>query len=170
MIELLENLYREHRQGLFTFALSIVRSPDLAEDAVQNALANMLRRSNQQESSLQTQITVGYLFRAVRNASIDLVRSDRRKLSLSESLFAEFRSVDGMAGPSERLLTKERDEILRQAVDELTETDREAVVLKLFAGLTFEESGDVAETSPKTMATRYRRAIAKLENHLKGQL
>jgi RNA polymerase sigma-70 factor (ECF subfamily) len=170
MIELLENLYREHRQGLFTFALSVVGSADLAEDAIQNAFTNLLRQSHQQESNCESELTVGYLFRAVRNAAVDLLRSDKRKRVLGESLFEEFRLHDGLDEPSNHLLTKERNEILRRAVNELPVKDKEAVVLKLFAGLTFDQSGEVAETSPKTMATRYRRAIAKLENQLKGQL
>jgi RNA polymerase sigma-70 factor (ECF subfamily) len=68
------------------------------------------------------------------------------------------------------LLTRERDELLKEALNQLPDTDREAVVLKLFAGLTFEQAGEVTETSPKTIATRYRRALGKLENQLKGQL
>jgi RNA polymerase sigma factor (sigma-70 family) len=68
------------------------------------------------------------------------------------------------------LLAKERDSLLRSAIDQLSETDREAVVLKLYAGLTFEQAGKIADESPKTIATRYRRALEKLEVQLKGQL
>jgi RNA polymerase sigma-70 factor (ECF subfamily) len=197
MIELLENLYRQHRQGLFTLALSIVRSPDLAEDAIQNAFTKLFHRvgvdselptkknmANRefenrdcetrdwtaQEAALKNGNAVAYVFRAVRNSAIDLHRADTRKRNLGESLFAEFRSGDAVDGPPERLLTKERDELLKQAIDKLPEKDREAVILKLFAGLTFEQAGQVAVASPKTIASRYRRALEKLENQLKGQI
>ncbi len=170
MIELLENLYRKHRQGLFTFALSIVRSSHLAEDAVQNAFANLIRQADESDRGGRDQIAAGYLYRSVRNASIDLVRADSRNRCLTESMFENLDSGGQRDEPSNNALTNERDEILRAAVDELGDADREAVVLKLFAGLTFEQAGEATGTSPKTIASRYRRAIAKLENQLKDQL
>ena len=170
MNELLENLYRKHRQGLYSFALSIVCSPDLAEDAVQNAFAKLFRNPNGNESVFRNGNGVAYVFQAVRNSAIDLQRADARKLRFSKVLFDRYQSPGDSDCPTERLLTRERDELLKKAIDQLAETDREAIVLKLFAGLTFEQAGKVAQTSPKTIATRYRRALEKLENHLKGQL
>lgn len=67
-------------------------------------------------------------------------------------------------------LTAERDQILRSAVDDLDEAERAVVVLKTFAGLTFAAIGEVLEQSEKTVATRYRRALLKLEEKLRGQL
>ena len=170
MNELLENLYRQHRQGLYSFALSIVRSPDLAEDAVQNAFAKLFLNPSGKSSVLENGNAVAYVFQAVRNSAIDLQRSDVRKRRLSEALFATHQPLQESNCPSEALLTRERDELLRNAIDQLSDADHEAVVLKLFAGLTFEQAGIVSQTSPKTIATRYRRALEKLENHLKGQL
>lgn len=170
MNELLENLYRKHRQGLYSFALSIVCSPDLAEDAVQNAFAKLFRNPNGKESVLRNGNAVAYVFQTVRNSAIDLQRSDSREHRLSKALFAGYQPPQESNCPSEALLTRERDELLRSAIDQLSDPDREAVVLKLFAGLTFEQAGVVSQTSPKTIATRYRRALEKLENHLKGQL
>ena len=112
---------------------------------------------------------VPYVFRCVRNCAIDLQRKRRREKRLKESLFeqAQGSSSDSSA---DSMLTQERADILRAAIDGLAEAEREVVVLKVFAGLTFEQAGEMAETSPKTMATRYRRALVKLENQLKGQL
>ena len=170
MNELLENLYRRHRQGLYSFALSIVGSPEVAEDAVQNAFAKLFQSPNGKEFVLRNGNAVAYVFQTVRNSAIDLQRSDARKNRLSEVLFAKYQTYPESNCPSTGLLTQERDEMLRKAIDQLSESDREAVVLKLFAGLTFEQAGEVTETSPKTIASRYRRALDKLENHLKGQL
>ena len=170
MNELLENLYRLHRQGLYSFALSIVRSPDLAEDAVQNAFEKLFRNSNGNESVLRNGNAVAYVFQTVRNSAIDLQRTSARTHRLSEALFDQYRQPEESNCPSERLLTRERDGLLKDAIDRLADPDREAIVLKLFAGLTFEQAGKIAETSPKTIATRYRRALEKLENHLKGRL
>ena len=170
MSESLENVYREHRQGLFSFALSIAGCPQLAEDAIQIAFANLHRTEAVARSGSCNGEVVAYVFQSVRNSTIDLQRSDQRQKKLSQSLFADYSSREQPSSPPEHLLTKERDRLLRDAIDQLPESDREAIVLKLFAGLTFDQAGIVANTSPKTIATRYRRALGKLENNLKGQL
>lgn len=168
MQQWMESFYREHRQGLFTYALSIVGCPQTAEDAIQNAFAR-LHRGSSLADELKHQKMVPYVFRCVRNCAIDLQRKRRREKRLKESLFeqAQGSSSDSSA---DSMLTQERADILRAAIDGLAEAEREVVVLKVFAGLTFEQAGEMAETSPKTMATRYRRALVKLENQLKGQL
>ena len=170
MIESLENVYRENRQGLFSFALSISGCPQLAEDAIQIAFTNLHRTGALTSGPYSNGEIVAYVFRSVRNSAIDLKRSDQRQKRLSESLFTEYQFREHPSTPSEQLLTKERDTLLRDAIDRLPELDREAIVLKLFAGLTFAQAGSVANTSPKTMATRYRRVLGKLENQLKGQI
>jgi RNA polymerase sigma-70 factor (ECF subfamily) len=72
--------------------------------------------------------------------------------------------------PAEDVLTAERDQILRIAVHDLDDADREVIVMKIFAGLTFDAVGEILYQSAKTVATRYRRALMKLEERLRGQL
>ena len=164
MNRVLEQIYREHRQGLYSLALSITRSHSLAEDSIQNAFTRLFTRANP-ESDL-----VPYVFKSVRNSAIDLVRNRQRRSRLNESLFESNEDLDLKANPHETLVVQERTTILQEAIDELDEREREAVVLKSLADLTFEQVGEITGTSPKTIATRYRRALKKLEEKLKGQL
>jgi len=64
MSELLEAVYREHRQGLYSLAVTITASHQLAEDAVHNAFARMIRTVQPEQDNL-----VPYVFRSVRNAA-----------------------------------------------------------------------------------------------------
>jgi len=169
MQQWMESLYREHRQGLFTYALSILGCQQSAEDAIQNAFARLHGGSNLADE-MEPEKMVPYVFRCVRNCAIDLQRTQQRQRRLGESLFETVRQIDNNPSPPDLLLTEERAEMLRSVIDGLAELEREVVVLKVFAGLTFEQAGEMAQTSPKTMATRYRRALVKLENQLKGQL
>ncbi|WP_157665037.1 RNA polymerase sigma factor [Mariniblastus fucicola] len=165
----MESLYREHRQGLFTYALSILGCGQTAEDAIQNAFAR-LHDAPIPIGGIEDDKMVPYVFRCVRNCAIDLQRNQQRQQRLGESLFESVQQREDQASPDDAMLTQERAEQLRAAIDGLAELEREVVVLKIFAGLTFEQAGEMAETSPKTMATRYRRALLKLKDHLKGQL
>jgi RNA polymerase sigma-70 factor (ECF subfamily) len=79
-------------------------------------------------------------------------------------------SLPDSESPADDVLTAERDQILRTAVNELDESDREVVVLKIFAGLTFDAVAEILDQPAKTVATRYRRSLMKLEERLRGQL
>ena len=161
----LESVYRTHRQGLFSLAVSITGSHQLAEDSVHNAFAKLFKHS------LPPGDLVAYVFKSVRNAAIDTTRKHRRETKLTDSLINGFLPPKRQAcEPHENLLTKERHELLRTAIDSLGKADKEVIVLKSFAGLTFAQVGDVTNISPKTIATRYRRALKKLEHQLKDQL
>lgn len=67
--ELLRVLYLNHRQGLFSLALSITGSRQQAEDAVHEAFAKMAGRK------LPEGDPVPYVFKVVRNAAIDMQQS-----------------------------------------------------------------------------------------------
>jgi len=143
----------------------------MAEDAVQNGFLKLVKNSDSLKLADESEDRlVAYVFQSVRNAAIDLGRSAKRQKTLSQKLFESFDQTKTPENPSDSVLTSERDSILRSAIDGLDEKDQEAVVLKVFADLTFEQAGEVANVSPKSIASRYRRALEKLQNQLKGKL
>lgn len=52
---------------------------------------------------------------------------------------------------------------------ELPVEQREVIVLKIWHGYTFEEIGELLETSPNTVAGRYRYGLQKIKLQLEGQ-
>lgn len=164
MPELLRDVYCSHRQGLFSLALSITGSRQQAEDAVQEAFANMAGRAPPARDP------VPYVFKAVRHAAIDIRRKQRRAQHLSVSLFNGYCPPAEQSDPQLHLLSKERDQILRIAINNLPEHEREAIVLRALAGLTFDQAGKTTGVPAKTIATQYRRALQKLETRLRGKL
>lgn len=161
----LEKTYCSHRQGLFSLALSITGCRQLAEDAIHSAFERLCRSNASPDGDI-----VNYVFASVRNASRDAIRSSRRATEVRETIFNGYVPPETSANPADDLLTAERDQILRSAVNNLDEAEREVVILKAFAGLTFDAVAEVLDQSAKTVATRYRRALMKLEEKLKGQI
>lgn len=164
MEEILEQVYCRHRQGLFSLALSITGSAPLAEDAIHNTFANLVNRQISEGD------IVAYVFKSVRNASLDLMRHRQRHGRVLESLFEATQETTKSNLPYDTMVAQEQSTILQTAIDELATKDREAIVLKTISGLTFEQAGRVTGTSPKTVATRYRRALQKLHQKLLGRL
>jgi RNA polymerase sigma-70 factor (ECF subfamily) len=156
----LEQVYRQHRQALFSVALMITGCAGLAEDAVHEAFVRLCQRADRPAGSL-----VAYVFSSVRNAAVDCRRRQQRQRALAESVFAEVRQEGTSSGESSD--SSERKSQLLALVEALEEPVRQIVVMKIFGELTFDEIGEVLETPAATVATRYRRAIMKLEESLR---
>ena len=162
----LEAVYRDHRQGLFTLALAITGCRAHAEDAVHDAFSK-LSVARTVNGDL-----VAYVFSSVRNAARDVQRRQGRGSRITESIFNGYvppKELD-IENPSNQLLTQERDQIIRRAINELPEEYREAVVMKIFSDLTFRQIGKITGQPLKTIATRYRRALDRLNESLRGQI
>jgi RNA polymerase sigma-70 factor (ECF subfamily) len=145
-IETVRKFYQSHRQELFTYALSLTRSAEAAEDAIHTVFWRLLRR----------RILPGelrpYVFRAVRNAAIDEIRNNHRT-HCGEPLFEK--ETEGG-----RVL--ESSEQLEEFLARLSDDERECVVLKALNGLTLKEAAAVRGVSINTAASWYRRGLEKL--------
>ena len=168
MRSVLEQVYRDHRQGLFTLALAVTRCPHRAEDAVHEAMTRLW------QSTEPPRDPVPYVFSAVRNAAIDQTRraAVRRRLE-SVSIFnglppaaapATGRSPDD---PEAVAITAEQHARLRQAVDALPQPEREAIVMRIYGGLRFEQIAEALDEPLPTVASRYRRALETLSRRVR---
>ena len=172
----LESIYREHRQGLFTLALSITRRRDRAEDAVHDAFTRMLRAEASRAAPQGDR--VAYAFASVRNAAIDIVRKKTElpidaiagESAAGESIYSRLRlsqSEGSLSEPCDApLIAAEAQQRVRQAVDELPDATRQVLVMKLHGGLTFEQIAQAMNEPLSTVASRYRRALDRLKEKL----
>ena len=143
--ESLAGLYDRVARRLYGYALSLTGDPSRAEDAVHDAFVRLLQYAPGRDlKSLE-----GFLFTATRNIILD----ERRRRAVRQN------------APSPLPLAQESgqpDEAASRALGQLPEEQREAVVLKIYAKLTFAEIGEVMGTSLDTAAGRYRLGIEKL--------
>jgi len=117
-VETVRLFYEAHWQGLFTYALSITRSRCAAEDVVHSVFCRLLRRRGLPRDMRP------YVFRAVRNEALDLLRKLARP-PLDESIYAP---LNGDGGAE---LLARREEALR-LLGRLTADERECIVLKIW--------------------------------------
>ena len=150
-LEQLRVIYEEYRTELYVFALSITRSKQSAEDALHEAFRKVMTKETTPEKLRP------YLFRCVRNAALDEIRSVKRR-EKRDSIFAESQKVE-TAPPA--LSASEMETFLAQ----LSDDERECIVLKLYSGLSFKEIAQTRSALPNTVASWYRRGIQKLRNH-----
>lgn len=109
-----------------------------------------------------------YLFQAVRHAAIDIRRRNKRKQPESNISFFENEPLDTQS-PDRSAERNEQTTQIQTVINELEESDREIILLKIYSGFTFEKIGEITQTSANTIATRYRRLLVKMKSVLKEQ-
>jgi RNA polymerase sigma-70 factor (ECF subfamily) len=149
----LEQIYRRHRKGLFTLALAITRRPESAEDAVHEAIVRLCRSGKSPAGD-----PVAYVFAAVRNAAVD---QKRRGGSVSIFDLPELSQE-----PASVIDDADQNRMIADAIEDLPEDQREAVILHLYSGLTFAQVAETLDMPLQTVASRYRRALARLREQL----
>jgi len=158
--------YERHRKPLYVLLLSFVGSRETAEELMQETFLAFLKSLDRIDSS------DGYrplLARAARNLAIDHLRRRRTAQKAFEKRAADplFRpggtnSPGGAAAPA----AWEEAEALGTLLLGLPEEQREAVILKVFLGMTFLEIARVQDCPEAAAVSRYRYGIGKLRTSL----
>ena len=147
-------LCQRHYAGITGLAYCILSDRHLAEDAAQEALAVACRDLRR----LRTPENFGSWLRGiVKNGAKSMARR-RARLFLQNDLAnrSDDRSTDNGS-----------TEAVRQAVRQLPKSYREAVVLRYFSGLSYEEIATVLNISPRAVNGRLTRAKRKLAERLR---
>jgi RNA polymerase sigma factor (sigma-70 family) len=141
------DLYARHAPALLAFARSIDTAG--AEDAVQAAFYILLTRPVGELRRVRH--VRAWLTQIVRNELLGQLRSNRR------SRAREQRHV-----PTQRASTDELMPDVSQMLSGLPRREREAIVLKHVAELTFEQIGLALDINPNTASSRYRSGMRRL--------
>lgn len=104
------------------------------------------------------------LITSVRRAALDLLRSRQRR-EQREHAHVDLQAEAWFAPAVE---DNDRRNHLEEAVVQLPCEQREVVVLKVWGGLTFAQIAEQLDLSAHTAASRYRYALSKLRENLKG--
>lgn len=77
-------------------------------------------------------------------------------------------SITNEYSPVEQTMLAEQADLLSDALESLDQSLREVVILKVYAGLTFETIAQVTESFSSTVESRYRRAIMALNTKMRA--
>jgi RNA polymerase sigma factor (sigma-70 family) len=150
--DLLARLLDEHGSALALYARNWCDTPD---DVVQQALLKLVRQPNLPER------LVPWLYRVVRNEAISASRAGQRRRR-HETAAAQRTASWFVPATGDRLDAAEAARALAQ----LPEREREAIVARLWGGLSFEEIAEVMETSSTSAHRWYEAGLASLRERL----
>ena len=141
---------------------SMLDTNDLVQDAIVNALRHLDTLEIRSEGTLQA-----YLRRAVNNRIIDLYRRAGRRPRRED--FPEDAPAPG-ASPLEAAIGAERLEAYERALEALGSEEREAIVLRVELGFSFQEIADqLGKPSADAARMTVTRAVARLAAEMRAK-
>ncbi len=162
-----------HNRRLYRIARSILRNDSEAEDAVQDAYVHAFTSLNafRGESTLAT-----WLSRIAINEALGRLRKERparEPTAIDRQNEAQIIPFPHTAAPDDPERTIAQREILRlveQAADDLPESFRVVLIMRVIEGMSVEETAMLLDLKPETVKTRLHRARLLLRKQLEGQI
>ncbi len=159
-----EELVQKHYRQAYNIAYRISGSATDAEDLTQEALIRAYQSFERYQPELPF---ANWLYRIIANLHVDELR--RRGRARVESIDAceAFADIpDYTSDPADRVLSRELDGTLQQALDALSPDFRTAVTLCDIEGLSYEEIADIMRCSLGTVRSRVHRGRKQMRKLL----
>ncbi|UWX03464.1 RNA polymerase sigma factor [Pseudoxanthomonas sp. NC8] len=156
-------LYDRHRGPLYRFLLGQVRDRPLAEELYRDVWQRVIaaRAGWKPEAAFRT-----WLYRIAHNRLNDHWRSQRHRPPAPVDAELRTAALADPDDPERRAGDDETRQHLQQALDELPDEQREAVLLRLQQELSLDEIGRITGVGRETVKSRLRYALDKLRARL----
>ena len=151
--------YDEHSRSVYTAAYRILGNPVQAQDVVQDVFLRLWRRPRSFDASRGDLAT--YLRLMARSRALDLWRESQVRVRAADRLKIVHDS------PSTEPADRDHDgDHVRSALSRLPETQREALVLAYWGGLTAAQIAQRANVPLGTAKSRLRLGLARLREEI----
>ena len=147
-------LYEETRAGVFSYALSMMKNREDAEDVMQETYLSIHKSAHLYRSVGRP---MEWIMTITRNLCISRLRQRSRTADPDEKNEpADYSSI----------LNREDRIVLAEGMKELTQEEQRIILLHAVAGLRHREIAAVIGSPISTVTNKYRRALKKLKKHL----
>jgi RNA polymerase sigma factor (sigma-70 family) len=158
-----EILLRRHKTRIYTSIYIFCKDSQLAEDIFQEVfikIINTLRsgRYNHEGKFLQWALRISH------NLCVDYFRRDKRRPTVGQTDEYDIFNVIGLSdeSPEQSIMRSQVHERIRSLVDSLPNEQREVVVLRHYADMSFKEIASLTRVSINTALGRMRYALINM--------
>ncbi len=158
-----EVLLNRHREKIYTSIYLFVKDRDLAEDIFQDVFIKIIRtlrngKYNHEGKFLQWAMRISY------NMCVDHFRKNKKRTKVSPSeTFDIFDVLESKEDNEEVTIIKSQlHKKVRELVDQLPEEQREVVILRHYADMSFKEISQLTRVSINTALGRMRYALINM--------
>lgn len=149
--------YEETKADIYGFALAILKNKYDAEDVMQSVYIKVYNAANSYKSNGKP---MAWVLTITKNLCHDKLRLDSRQ--------AEFTAIEEKDASISNEMNLENKLMLEYCFKSLTDEERNIVVLHTVSGLLHREIADLLKVPVGTVTSKYKRALAKINNFLEG--
>jgi RNA polymerase sigma factor (sigma-70 family) len=162
-LDALRQIYDKYKNDLLKVAISLTGDVGRSEDAVQDVFLRLIE--SHRRISIRGSLK-NYLMTCLVNRVRSLHRSDQYRQE-APPILASRGSTDS---PEQWAMLNEQMRLVGRAMTQLPLEQREAVTLRIDAGLGFREIARMQNVSVNTIQGRYRYGIERLRSLLNGEV
>jgi len=159
--EAFSRIVHEHARLMYRVAHSLLRHPQDAEDAVQDALLKLYRTNAWQHMQDER----AFLARTVWRTAFDRLQT---RGTLNDDATADLRLRDTRPNPEESATEEDEQALLHELIDRLPPELRQPLLLSAIDELTSREIGLAMDLPEGTVRTRLMRARNELRRHFEA--
>jgi len=156
-------LVNRHKDKMFTSIYMLVRERSIAEDILQDAFVKIVSTLKSGKYNEEGKF-IQWAMRIARNLVIDHFRKAKKMPTVNDSEGNDVFSYINVQeeNQEEFVIRNEREQKVRRLVEELPPEQREVLVLRHYAELSFKEIADLTGVSINTALGRMRYALNNL--------
>jgi RNA polymerase sigma factor (sigma-70 family) len=158
-----QDLYERYSGQIFGFCVNKLGSRDEAEDALQSTFLNAHRAL---QRGVTPEAELAWLFKIAHNVCLTRRRSTRRRGRVESP--SDFAAVQDVV-PAPRQESPEDLMRLTEALEHMPESQRRAILLREWQGLSYHEIADELELSQSAVETLIFRARRTLASNLESE-
>jgi RNA polymerase sigma-70 factor (ECF subfamily) len=165
----IRTLVERHQDRVYGFLLGMVKDPSTADDLFQETFLRVLKALQGQRASYTQQGRfLGWVLRIARNAALDYLRTRKRWQDVEAHSDPDGAGYWDQLTDDAPLVDQEMDQEdqrtwLKGAIDKLPPEQREVLLLRHEAELTFREIAALTDVSINTALGRMRYALLNLK-------
>lgn len=159
----LEELVYRHKDKLFTSIVLLVKDSFLAEDIFQDTFIKIIDTIRAGRYTEKGKF-LPWAMRIAHNLCVDHFRKIKRTPLVKTSDDKDIFNVLNFSEPSaeEKMMTRQSHDNVRKMLDMLPEEQREVIILRHYAELSFKEIADLTSVSINTALGRMRYGLINL--------
>lgn len=169
----LEELIRREQKNIYA-TFSYLTPGEHVSDLTQEALFRLAKNIHTLKNP---KLFKSWLNQIITNLFYDDLRKKQRRpdtVSIDEepenSIPIKLQLFDKKCKPAEKCITAELEKLIKNAINNLPEQFRLAIILREFQGLSYEEIAEATNSSIGTVKSRIARARGKLQEDLKSYI
>ena len=170
----LEELIKREQKNIYASFSYLSNNSENVSDLTQEALLRIAKNIQQLKNpklykSWQNQIVTNLFYDELRKSQrkLDIVSLDKE---VEDAPSIKLQLLDKKCKPPEKCVSGELEKIIKNAIFNLPEQFRIAIVLREFQGLSYEEIAAATHSSIGTVKSRIARARGKLQEDLKAYI